>query len=194
MKRFTAIACLALVAGSAWAEPMMKAGLWEMRIEKQVMDGQDMTAAIAAAQAELQKMMANMPPERRKQMEQAMGGKGVASLVGGGSPNASRVCISPEMAARDKPVAMPDGRCEPAKTQRSGNRIVFELNCQGLVGKGESVITGDSVSSRMDMTLNDARGKHVMQMESRMTYLGPDCKGLKPLDQIAREIQAPVRK
>lgn len=194
MKRFTVAACLALVAGSTWAEPMMKAGLWEMRIEKQVMDGQDMTAAIAAAQAELQKMMANMPPERRKQMEQAMGGKGIAPIAGGGSPNASRVCISPEMAARDKPVAMPDGRCEPAKTQRSGNRIVFELNCQGLVGKGESVITGDSVSSRMDMTMSDARGKHEMHMESRMNYLGPDCKGLKPLDQIAREMQAPVKK
>ncbi|WP_347249650.1 DUF3617 domain-containing protein [Zoogloea sp.] len=194
MKRFTVAACLALVAGSTWAEPMMKAGLWEMRIEKQVMDGQDMTAAIAAAQAELQKMMANMPPERRKQMEQAMGGKGIAPIAGGGSPNASRLCISPEMAARDKPVAMPDGRCEPAKTQRSGNRIVFELNCQGLVGKGESVITGDSVSSRMDMTMSDARGKHEMHMESRMNYLGPDCKGLKPLDQIAREMQAPGRK
>ncbi len=194
MKRFTVAACLALVAGSTWAEPMMKAGLWEMRIEKQVMDGQDMTAAIAAAQAELQKMMANMPPERRKQMEQAMGGKGIAPIAGGGSPNASRLCISPEMAARDKPVAMPDGRCEPAKTQRSGNRIVFELNCQGLVGKGESVITGDSVSSRMDMTVSDARGKHEMHMESRMNYLGPDCKGLKPLDQIAREMQAPGRK
>lgn len=194
MKRFTVAACLALVAGSTWAEPMMKAGLWEMRIEKQVMDGQDMTAAIAAAQAELQKMMANMPPERRKQMEQAMGGKGIAPIAGGGSGNASRLCISPEMAARDKPVAMPDGRCEPAKTQRSGNRIVFELNCQGLVGKGESVITGDSVSSRMDMTMSDARGKHEMHMESRMNYLGPDCKGLKPLDQIAREMQAPGRK
>ena len=43
-----------------------------------------------------------------KQMEQAMGGKGVASLVGGGSPNASRVCISAEMAARDAREAAED--------------------------------------------------------------------------------------
>jgi hypothetical protein len=33
-------------------------------------------------------------------------------------------------------------------------------------------------------------GKHTMQTESQMIYLGPDCQGLKPADQIAREMQA----
>ena len=191
MKRFTFAACLALVSGVALAEPMTRPGLWEIRVDKQVMDGQDMTARMAAMQAEMQKHMAGMTPEQRKQMEQAMGGRGMG---GGGSPNTHRVCISPEMAAQDKPVMQGDSRCEPTKTTRSGNRVSFEMNCPGVVGKGESVLSGDSVATRMDMTITDAGGKHTMHTESRMSFLGTDCKGIKPMDQMVKEMQARTRK
>lgn len=191
MKRFTiAAACLALVAGAALAEPMTKPGLWEIRVDKQLMDGQDMNAKMAAMQAEMQKRMASMPPEQRKRMEQAMGGR----EMGGGSANVHRICISPEMAAQDKPVGQGDSRCEPTKTTRIGNRMVFEMNCPGVVGKGESIINGDSVATKMDMTITDAGGKHTMQTESRMSFLGADCKGIKPMDQVVKEMQGRVKK
>jgi hypothetical protein len=48
-------------------------------------------------------------------------------------------------------------------------------------GKGESTFSGNSVHSRMDMVTMDASGRHTLQSESQMTYLGPDCKGLAPV-------------
>ncbi len=190
MTRLTVAACIALLSASASAEPMTPPGLWEIRVDKQVIDGQDMTARMAAMQAEMQKHMASMPPEQRKQMEQAMGSRG----MGSGGPNTHRICISPEMAAQDKPVLQGDNRCEPTRTTRSGNKVSFEMNCPGVVGKGESLINGDTVTTRMDMAITDASGKHTMQTESRMSFLGSDCKGIKPADQLVRDMQARPKK
>ena len=186
MKRLIVAATLAVVASSPCAQtPGMKAGLWEMKTIKQVMDGKDMQAQMAAAQAQMQQSMANMPPEQRKQMEAAMAKQG-AAMSGGG---AMRMCISPEMAARDKPMLDPEGKCEPAKMSRSGNKTSYEFNCKtaggSMFGKGDSTFAGDTISSRMDMTTTDATGKHTMQTESQMKYLGADCGTLKPVGQAA---------
>ena len=187
MKRLIVAASLAVLASSPCAQTTgMKAGLWEMRTLKQVMDGKDMQAQMAAAQAQMQQAMANMPPEQRKQMEATMAKQG-AAMSGGG---AHRMCISPEMAARDKPMVDPEGRCEPAKVSRSGNKTSYEFNCKSdgrsMVGKGDSTFAGDTITSRMDMTTSDATGKHTMQTEQQMKYLGADCGGLKPVGQAAR--------
>jgi hypothetical protein len=188
MKKLIVAATLAVLASSPCAQTTgMKAGLWEMKTLKQVMDGKDMQAQMAAAQAQMQKALANMPPEQRKQMEATMAKQGAAMLGGG----AMRLCISPEMAARDKPMVDPDGKCEPAKVSRSGNKTSYEFNCQtdgrSMVGKGDSTYAGDTITSRMDMTTTDARGKHTMQTESQMKYLGADCGTLKPAGQVTRK-------
>lgn len=186
MKKTLIAAALAVVAVPALAQTIMKPGLWELRTTKQVMDGQDMLAQMAGVQAEMQKMMANMSAAQKKQMEAMMGKQA------GTAGNVHRICISPEMAARDRPMT-PDDRCEPARISRSGNKLSFEFNCttdgRTMVGKGESILGGDTVNSRMDMVMTDARGKHTMQTESQMKYLGADCQGIKPADQIARELQ-----
>jgi hypothetical protein len=68
---------------------------------------------------------------------------------------------------------------------RSGNTTRYEIDCttegRRSVGKGESTVSGNTISSRMDMTTTDARGTHTMQTESQMTYLGADCRGLAPV-------------
>jgi hypothetical protein len=163
----------------------MHAGLWEIKTLKQVVDGQDMLAQMASAQSQMQEAMAGMPAAQRKQMEAMMGQQGVAMSKSG----TLRICVSPEMAARDEPI-IDEGRCKPAKVSRSGNRTRFEFDCKTssghMVGKGESALNGNSIQSKMDMTMADARGKHSMQTESRMTWLGADCKGLKPVDPTAQ--------
>ena len=97
------------------------------------------------------------------------------------------------MAARDKPVVSADSKCEPSNVSRSGNRMTYQIDCvdQGrtMTGKGESVVTGDTIASKMEMLTTGRDGKHTMQMESQMKYLGADCQGLKPADQIARDLQ-----
>jgi hypothetical protein len=192
MKKLLIAAVLTAAATGSLAETMMKPGLWELRTSKQVMDGQDMTSQMAAAQVEMQKAMANMPPQQRKQMEAMMGKQAMPSA------NVHRICVSPEMAARDKPMVSADSKCEPAKTNRSGNKTTFEINCatdgRTMAGKGESVIAGDTISTKMDMTMTDARGKHTMQTESQMKFVGTDCGGLKPADQMVQEMQAARKK
>lgn len=179
---------MTVLGTSVMAQTAMKPGLWEMRTIKHVMDGRDMMAQMAAAQAQMQQMMANMPAGQKKQMEAMMGKQGGAT-----APNVQRICVSPEMATRDKPVVSADGKCEPSNVSRSGNRMTYQIDCvdQGttMTGKGESVITGDTVAGKMDMTTTGRDGRHTMQTESQMKYLGSDCQGLKPADQIARDLQ-----
>ena len=153
------MAILLTLSGTSFAQSsILKQGLWEIKPISQVVDGRDMTAQMAAAQAKMQQAMANMPPDQRKQMQAMMGQQGASAGSG------TRICVSPAMAARDKPMVDPEGRCEPAKVSRSGNKSSFEFNCttngRTMVGKGESSVSGDTVSTHMDMTMTDARGRH----------------------------------
>ena len=173
------LAILITLSGTAFAQSSsLKAGLWEMKPLQQIMDGRDMTAQMAAAQAQMQQQMASMPPAQRAQMEAMMRNQG------------SRICVSPAMAAKGKPLVDREGRCEPATVNHSGDTTTFEFNCttaEGTrVGKGESIVSGDTVTTRMDMTTTDAKGRHTMQSEIQMRYLGPDCQGVRPADQLAK--------
>lgn len=182
---------MAVLSTSVAAQTAMKPGLWEMRTIKHVMDGRDMMAQMAAAQAQMQQMMANMPSGQKKQMEAMMGRQGASA------PNVHRICVSAEMAEREQPVVVADSKCEPSNVSRSGNRMTYQIDCvaQGttMTGKGESVFAGDTVAGKMDMTTAGRDGRHSMQMESQMKYLGADCQGLKPADQIARDLQQAKR-
>jgi Protein of unknown function (DUF3617) len=187
MKKLT-LAILLTLSGAAFAQSSsLKPGLWEIKPISQIMDGRDMTAQMASAQAKMQQEMANMPPEQRKQMETMMGPQGASA------GSSMRICVSPAMAARDKPMVDPEGRCEPATVNRSGNKTSFEFNCTAngrtSVGKGESTVSGDTVTTRVDMTMTDARGRHTIKSESQMKYLGSDCQGIKPLDQLVKKFQ-----
>lgn len=182
MKKKLLMLCLPLLAAPAFAGDM-KAGLWEVRTTKQIVDGQDMRAQMA----QVQQQMASLPPEQRRQMEAMMNKQGVGMGPGG----TTRMCISEEMAKRDTPVVDPDGRCQPTKVSRSGNTMRYEIDCNAdgrrTTGKGESTFSGNTVTGRMDMTTMDASGRHTMQTESQMTYLGPDCKGLAPVGSAKRK-------
>jgi hypothetical protein len=175
MNKLLAILALPLFASPALAGDM-KAGLWEFRTTKQIVDGQD----VGAQMAQMQQQMANLPPEQRKQMEAMMARQG----VGLGPAGTVRMCITEEMAKRDVPVIDPEDRCKVASMSRSGNTMRYEIACdrdgQRMAGKGESTVSDNSMRNRMDATMTDATGRHTMQMESHATWLGADCRGLAP--------------
>lgn len=159
----------------------LKAGLWEINPTSQIMDGRDMTAEMSQAQAMMKQQMSSLSPAQRAQMQSMMGRQGATA-------GSTRICVSPAMAARDKPMVDNEGRCEPATVKRSGNKTSFEFNCNSngytSIGKGESTASGDTISTRMDMTVTDAQGKHTLHSEFQMKYLGSDCKGIVPVDQM----------
>jgi len=193
MKKLILAILITLLSGTAFAQTSsLKPGLWEFKPISQIVDGRDINAQLALNQAKMQEAVANMSPAQREQMQAIMGRQG--ALSGGGM----QICISPAMAAKDKPMVDSKGDCEPIKISRSGNKTSFEINCTSKegtrVGKGESIVSGDTVTTRVDMATTDARGNHhTMQSEIQMKYLGFDCKGIMPADQMVKKDQNPAR-
>ena len=174
-------AALSAIAGGYGIKP----GLWETKIVKQVVDGKDMSAQMTAMASQMQQMMANMPPEQRAKMEEAMKGRGGPKF---GDNGTVRLCITPEQANSDRPMVDSRGGCDPATVNRSGNHVSFELHCNSngsvTTGKGESTITGDLVATSIDMTTKSSDGKtHVMHNESVMNFVGSDCGDVKPVQR-----------
>jgi hypothetical protein len=189
MTRSSVICLVSLAALSAYATGVgLKPGLWEVRVVKQVVDGKDMTAQMAAQAGQMQQTLAKMPPEQRAQMEAMFKQKGISQ----GSDGSYRLCVTPEMAKRDAPVVDKDGRCQPTKVTHSGNQTTYEINCSSngttTVGKGETTAAGDLITTRSDMTMSRAGGPpRVMHSESEMKYLGSDCGDVKPLAPAATQ-------
>jgi hypothetical protein len=173
MKSSIAALVLLAAAGMAHAQTpsLMKAGLWDITVSKMVYDGNDMTAMIASAQAQL----AKLPPDQRAMAESRfkMAGSGV------------QMCISEAMLAKHQFGG--DSHCPSTKTDISGNKMSFSVNCtyegRTTTGSGQWVVNGDSVSTHLDAKVTDAKGTHTILAESVMHYGGADCKGLKPADQ-----------
>jgi Protein of unknown function (DUF3617) len=184
MRRSPFAGVIALASTAAFAAGFgLKPGLWEMHMIKQVTDGHDLSAEVAAASAHMEQMLANMPADQRARVQAMMKQSSAVSL---GNDGTIRMCISPEMASRDTPIVDREGHCQPGGINRSGNRTTFDINCkmQGneVTGKGESVSTGDLITTKVDTTTHDAKGAtHVMHTETELKYLGSDCGDVKPI-------------
>ena len=77
MKKLILAILITLLSGTVFAQTSnLKPGLWAFKPISQIMDGRDMTAQLAQAQAKMQQAMANMPPSQREQMKAMMGNQG----------------------------------------------------------------------------------------------------------------------
>ncbi len=181
MKRTTSLVMLASIAGAVYADSGLKPGLWEMHVTKNAVDGRDQSAQLAGASTRMQEAMARMTPEQRAQMGAMMQHSGVSLAENGGI----RMCITPEMARRDVPVVDKDGACKPTNLQRSGNHMSYEITCTKggtkMTGTGESTISGDSVSTRSNMTMSTNGQTHQMQTETEMKFVSSNCGDVKPV-------------
>ena len=176
-----AMAVFFAVGGTAQAQNSMKPGLWETRVTKMTVDGKDMLSQMNAAQEQMRQALAKMPPEQRKKMEAMM-------PASGGSGMTHRMCITPEMAARDSAMAQqpPGAQCEAPKFSKSGNRSSFEMVCKEARGqmviKGDTQFSGDQMKSKVESVTTEAGGaRRITQTESEMKYLGSDCGAVKPM-------------
>lgn len=175
----TATLCLGLAAVPAAAQTM-KPGLWEINNKM----GGDQGAKMAAAQAEMQKQLAAMSPEQRKQMESMMGQRGMAMSPGGGAGGgmAIRVCISKEMAARNEPPPQ-QGDCKQDMLQKSGNTTKFKYSCSKPPSSGEgeyTVVSPEAYTMKMKMTREGKGGAEQMTMDASGKWISNDCGSIKP--------------
>lgn len=164
----TAVSVLltALLSASsiALAGPMAP-GLWEVTMTSDQM-----------------KNMPQLSPEQIAQMKKM--GMNVPEMRDGGMVN--KICVTPQMAARDKPITdRGQENCKTTNERSSGNIYSADLVCNGpeMKGKGTISVTysgNTSYSSSMQFK-GTAHGQPVnTSNESRGRWLGADCGNVRP--------------
>ena len=168
--------CAMVFAFSAQAQTS-KPGLWEVSSKTSGTPGAD------KAMADIQKQMASMPPEQRKQIEVMMGKQGI-NFSGPGGAMVMKTCITREMLAQSQLPLQTQGNCTSTTSEKTSNSMKFKYVCTNPTsnGEGQFVFQNDS-SYTSKMTITDtAQGKpQTTTMEGAGKWLGSDCGTVKPL-------------
>ena len=173
-KHVVSVAVLSLLACAAQAQTQAP-GLWEHSFTMKSDDGR-----MEKAMAEMQKQMAAMSPEQRKQMEGAMASRGVKL---GATGNSVKVCVTKEEAAKPPEARMNAGNCTQKDMQRSGNTMKFKYECTQppSTGEGEMTFVSDKAYSGKTTVTSQVAGRpQQMNMEMQGKWLSSDCGDVKP--------------
>lgn len=173
-----ALALLASMAGGASAQQRMRPGLWEHSVNMKSQSGQ-----MEAALAEMQKSLASMPPEQRKQMEQMMAQQGVGM---GPKGQTVKVCITKEQADLDN---IPQQEGCTQKVQRvDASTMKVAFSCKGGQGQppssGEGTITmqGPTAYTGQFRFKTETQGKpEQIDMAQSGKWLSDNCGAIKPM-------------
>ncbi len=169
------LAGLLLISTGAFGQTMQP-GLWAMQNK---MGG---NPEMEQAMAKMQKQLAAMPPEQRKQMEAMMGNSGLS--VGAGGTMTVKTCITPEMASRMELPSHTEGDCKTTIVSRSASQMKMNFVCTQPSASGEGVYTfsGDKAYN-MKMVINSVQnGKpNRMTLDSQGKWLAADCGAVKPV-------------
>ncbi|MFY3384258.1 DUF3617 domain-containing protein [Paracidovorax sp. MALMAid1276] len=175
----TAIALLlSAAAGVAHAQPQkMRPGLWENTVSMKSQSGQ-----MEAAMAQMQKSMASMSPEQRKQIEQMMAQQGVGI---GPKGNTVKVCISPEQADLDN-IPQQEG-CTQTVKRTGPSTLAMTFSCKGAAGQppssGEGTMTFSgptAYAGNFKLKTTTAGGKpELIEMAQTGKWLSADCGAIK---------------
>lgn len=177
LQRLAGFALCAVSVVPAWAQSQ-KPGLWEVRT---IMGG---NPEMDRAQAEMQKALAGLSPQQRKQMEDMMGRQGVALGTGADGGIVTRVCISKEMAEQKVPPVQTEGHCTTTVTERSANRMKARFTCTNppSQGEGEWTFQGDTGYAMKMTTTTTHNGKPMTStMEGQGRWVSTDCGKIAPL-------------
>jgi hypothetical protein len=168
---------LLLGATSAFGQST-KPGLWDIQTR---MGG---NPQMDQAMAQMQQQMASMSPAQRKMMEDMLAQQGVNMGLGKGGGLSVKVCITPEMAARQELPNQTEGDCKSQITSRSANTMKLSFTCSNPPSSGEGTYTfrGDT-GYDMTMRVNTVQnGKPVnTTMEGTGRWLGADCGKVRPV-------------
>jgi hypothetical protein len=183
-----AIATLAVLGAAAvYAAGLgLKPGLWQITLVKSVVDGRDNTASLYAVGDRMKQMMASLPPDQRAQMEARLKQSG---FVTGSDTAGIRICVSEAMAKRDTPIVDKSGKCQPGSVTHTGNQTTFAFSCaldgRTTTGNGTATTDGDVITTHVVMNTQEAGGQgHVLENDSKMSFIGTDCGDIKPPDSV----------
>ena len=177
MKALSVSCAAALAAVSIAAAAQTQApGLWEHSVTFKTQSGE-----MEKAMADMQKQLAAMPPEQRKQMEQMMAGRGIGM---GPKGNTYKVCVTKEEAARQAAPKMSDANCTQDVVQRSAQTMKVKWTCTGQnpsTGEGEVTFKSDKAYTGKAVVTSTVKGKpETTNIEQSGQWLSADCGDIKP--------------
>jgi hypothetical protein len=179
MSRTFTLLISALVFSAAAHAQSTKPGLWEIN---QKVGG---NAEMDKAMAQMQQQMAGMSPAEKKMMQDMMAKQGMAMptpAAGGGM--AMKVCITPEMAAKQDMPVQAEGDCTTTITSRSGNTLKMNFVCKNPPSSGEGTYTfsGDSAYTMKMLMKSTHQGKPVSTtLDGQGKWLSASCGAVKPM-------------
>jgi hypothetical protein len=175
------LSSILVAAAAALALPVsaqtLRPGLWEMQHKVQG------NAQMDQAMAEMQKQLAAMSPEQRKQMETMMAGRGVQMAPGADGGMRMKICMTKEMAERND-IPANRGDCRTGPQQRSGNTLKMTFTCTNPPSSGDAQITfngTESYTSKTNVTSTTNGKPETMTMEGSGKWLSADCGSVKPI-------------
>ena len=178
MKSFIALAVTLASAASPYAHAQTsKSGLWEVTSK---MGG---NPEMEKAMADMQKQMASMPPEQRKQMEAMMGKQGV-TLSGAGGVMVMKSCVTKEMVEQSQLPLQTQGNCTSTTSEKTSTSIKFKYACTNPAssGEGEFNFPNDSSYTSKLKIINALQGKvQTNTIDGSGRWLGTDCGTVKPI-------------
>lgn len=156
----------------------IKPGLWEFTSTSQSKGAPPISAQ---EKAEMEKAMANMPPDRRAKMEEAM----KAAQGGAGTPHVHKSCVTKEDLS--KPLDTGDDKeCKKTILKSTSSEQDVRLDCTRGTQKSTGTIhfvanNPESVSGTMDMQMSDTGGAMTVKMNFNGKWLGASCGDVKPM-------------
>jgi hypothetical protein len=166
-----------LGAANAFAQST-KPGLWEIQTR---MGG---NPQMDQARAQMQQQIASMPAAERKMMEDMMAQQGLNMGVGKDGGVSVKVCITPEMAARQEMPNQTEGDCKTQLGARTGNTMKMSFVCTNPPSSGEGTYTfrgdtGYDMAMRVKTT-NEGKPMDVT-MDGTGRWLSADCGKVRPV-------------
>ncbi len=177
MSRAIAVAALLMICTTAHAQST-KPGLWEVT---QKMGG---NPQMDQAMAQMQQQMASMSPQQRKMMQDMLAKQGMAMpapAAGGGMT--TKLCITPEMAARQDMPMQTEGQCTTKVLSRSASEVRMGFTCTNPPSSGEGTYTfqGDTAYTvKMRVKTTHQGQPQDMTLDGQGKWLAASCGAVKP--------------
>ena len=179
MSRVFTLLLGALVLASMAHAQSTRPGLWEIN---QKVGGH---AEMDQAMAQMQQQMAGLSAAEKKMMQDMMARQGVTlPTPGAGGGMVMKVCITPEMAAKQDMPVQTEGECTTTITSRSANTLKMNVVCKNPPSSGEGTYTfsGDTAYTMKMLMKTTHQGKPVSTtLDGQGRWLSASCGTVKPV-------------
>ena len=179
MSRISLVLLLSTLCVTTVQAQSTKPGLWEIN---QKMGG---NAEMDKAMAQMQQQMAGMSPAEKKMMQDMLGKQGMTMPTpGAGGGMSMKVCITPEMAAKQDMPRQTEGDCTTTITSRSANTLKMSFACKNPPSSGEGtyIFSGDTAYTMKMLMTSTKQGKPVSStLDGQGKWLSASCGAIKPM-------------